>query len=185
MRYGPWSASCSYLGMGPCAPLPLNIATVFDDGSTSDVVKCGISWYLFFHFFHEWCKTLSTGNVSSRAIFLTERLSSLVLSFILGEFLAAVILKASWMTLWGVDLCVARLVPIERAKALLLLASSHLLMTFQVRPFSNSLETCLVAAALVVLNSMLSDQSCSSTAKRVSVVLLIDLAALIRHRRHS
>jgi hypothetical protein len=48
MRYGPWSASCSYLGMGPYAPLPLNIATVFDDGSTSDVAECGVSWYLSF-----------------------------------------------------------------------------------------------------------------------------------------
>ncbi|KIJ64700.1 glycosyltransferase family 22 protein, partial [Hydnomerulius pinastri MD-312] len=45
--------------------------------------------------------------------------------------------------------------PIPRRLALLLLASSHVIHTFQVRPFSNSLESVLVALCLVFLQSVL------------------------------
>ncbi|KAI0825968.1 Alg9-like mannosyltransferase family-domain-containing protein [Irpex lacteus] len=80
-----------------------------------------------------------TRNVSSRAVFLLERLSALALSFVL-------------------DICVSQLVPIARSQALLLLASSHVVMTFQVRPFSNSVEACLVALAIAILGRMLISQ---------------------------
>ncbi|KAI0684909.1 Alg9-like mannosyltransferase family-domain-containing protein [Cytidiella melzeri] len=100
------------------------------------------------------------GNTSSRMVFLAERLSSLVLSFVL-------------------DICVAQLVPLARAKALLLLASSHVLMTFQVRPFSNSLEANLVAAALAVLGHMLSHRRGDATVNRTSFSAQASMLAVI------
>ncbi|KAI0088387.1 Alg9-like mannosyltransferase family-domain-containing protein [Irpex rosettiformis] len=90
---------------------------------------------------------LFSGNVSGRLVFLVERLSTLVLSFLL--------------------------VPFSRAKALLLLASSHVVMTFQVRPFSNSIEACLVASALAVLGNMLANKPDNHGAQIASWLALI------------
>ncbi len=66
------------------------------------------------------------------------------------------------------DICVSQLVPIARSQALLLLASSHVVMTFQVRPFSNSVEACLVALAIAILGRMLISQRNNGPTGRVS-----------------
>ena len=42
--------------------------------------------------------------------------------------------------------------------ALVLLASSYVMQTFQVRPFSNSMEAILVAASLRAYKSLISDE---------------------------
>ncbi|KAH9944881.1 Alg9-like mannosyltransferase family-domain-containing protein [Amylocystis lapponica] len=72
-------------------------------------------------------------------LFRLERFMSLCYSFVL-------------------DYCVFQLVPnpVLRGQALILLASSYVIHTFQVRPFSNSLEAVLVALSLVFLQNLLS-----------------------------
>lgn len=94
-------------------------------------------------------------HVSGHDVFLIERLSSLVLSFVLGKGKLFIPISISWLThMLLLDICVAQVVRISRAKALLLLASSHVLMTFQLRPFSNSLEAVLVAASLATMDKL-------------------------------
>ncbi|EPS96823.1 hypothetical protein FOMPIDRAFT_36122, partial [Fomitopsis schrenkii] len=44
----------------------------------------------------------------------------------------------------------------DRMRALVLLASSYVMHTFQVRPFSNSMEAILVAASLRASKSLVS-----------------------------
>lgn len=48
------------------------------------------------------------------------------------------------------DYCVYCLVPIGSRKSLILLASSSTLLTFQLRPFSNSTEAVLLAVSLII-----------------------------------
>ena len=57
------------------------------------------------------------------------------------------------------DACVYHLVPNEPATALVLLASSHVMFTFQLRPFTNSIEAILLASVLLKVNSMLRKRS--------------------------
>ncbi|OAX39301.1 glycosyltransferase family 22 protein [Rhizopogon vinicolor AM-OR11-026] len=58
-----------------------------------------------------------------------------------------------------IDYSLTRLIPspTDRRLGLLLLASSHVMHTFQVRPFSNSIEAVLVALSLVLLRKITSD----------------------------
>ncbi|OJA17272.1 hypothetical protein AZE42_03048 [Rhizopogon vesiculosus] len=58
-----------------------------------------------------------------------------------------------------IDYSLARLIPspTDRRLGLLLLASSHVMHTFQVRPFSNSIEAVLVALSLVLLRKITLD----------------------------
>lgn len=57
------------------------------------------------------------------------------------------------------DYSLMRLMPSlkNRRLGLLLLASSHVMNTFQVRPFSNSIEAVLVSLSLVLLCNMTAD----------------------------
>ncbi|KAI0649779.1 Alg9-like mannosyltransferase family-domain-containing protein [Trametes meyenii] len=82
-------------------------------------------------------KLVLKGHASSpRAIFTAERLSFLLLSFLL-------------------DFSVYHLVhESARLDTLLLVASSHVMYTYQLRPFSNSLEAVLVALSLVLLRKL-------------------------------
>lgn len=52
------------------------------------------------------------------------------------------------------DFSVARLVPQRRTLALVLLGTSHVMFTFQARPFTNSIEALLVSLALIILQDM-------------------------------
>ncbi|EGO01152.1 hypothetical protein SERLA73DRAFT_18033, partial [Serpula lacrymans var. lacrymans S7.3] len=54
------------------------------------------------------------------------------------------------------DYCAAALItqPAQRRHGLILIASSHVLHTFQVRPFSNSIEALILAICLVLLRSI-------------------------------
>ena len=70
------------------------------------------------------------------------------------------------------DACVYRLVPNEPMVALILLASSHVTLTFQLRPFTNSIEAILLALALLKVKSML--QKRSSTYKQVRRMLILN-----------
>jgi hypothetical protein len=60
------------------------------------------------------------------------------------------------MKLKALDYSLASLVPTPSARhlSLLLLASSHVMNTFQVRPFSNSIEAVLVALSLLFLRKI-------------------------------
>ncbi|KDQ55203.1 glycosyltransferase family 22 protein [Jaapia argillacea MUCL 33604] len=49
-------------------------------------------------------------------------------------------------------------IPLHRTKSLVLLASSHTLLTFQLRPFSNSFEAVLLALVLVSFKKAVDDQ---------------------------
>ncbi|KDQ54939.1 glycosyltransferase family 22 protein [Jaapia argillacea MUCL 33604] len=55
-------------------------------------------------------------------------------------------------------------VPLHRTKSLVLLASSHTLLTFQLRPFSNSIEAVLLALVLVVFKKVM---ECGQLNRRV------------------
>ncbi|EIW79621.1 glycosyltransferase family 22 protein [Coniophora puteana RWD-64-598 SS2] len=79
-----------------------------------------------------------TTSIEPQHIFYIHRLVYLVLSYVL-------------------DYCVYHLVPgrSSRWAALVLLASSHVVLTFQVRPFSNSVEAVLLALSLLVLRRLL------------------------------
>jgi phosphatidylinositol glycan class Z len=70
-----------------------------------------------------------------------------------------------------------RLVPLQNGRrlGLLLLASSHVMHTFQVRPFSNSIEAVLVALSLLLLRKIISDSmlkkvSCTSRGISLSYI---------------
>lgn len=56
------------------------------------------------------------------------------------------------------DYSISKVIPHDRDRlyALILLASSHVVLTFQVRPFSNSIEAVFVALSMVVLHSLVS-----------------------------
>ncbi|KAF9238069.1 glycosyltransferase family 22 protein [Melanogaster broomeanus] len=77
-------------------------------------------------------------QVQPSTLFRVERLTFLNLSMLLDYSVLSLISE-----------------PIPRRLALLLLASSHVMHTFQVRPFSNSLESVLVALSLVLLQRIL------------------------------
>ncbi|KZP17350.1 glycosyltransferase family 22 protein [Athelia psychrophila] len=93
---------------------------------------------------------------SPRTAFYLERLTFLALSMLL-------------------DFSVWQLVdnPTSRAYALLLLASSHVMHTFQVRPFSNSLEAVLVVLCFVLLRRLMDGRKPSSLYLHAMAVLCV------------
>ncbi|KDQ55190.1 hypothetical protein JAAARDRAFT_134408, partial [Jaapia argillacea MUCL 33604] len=50
---------------------------------------------------------------------------------------------------WALTKLLSSPVPLHRTKSLVLLASSHTLLSFQLRPFSNSIEAVLLALVSV------------------------------------
>ncbi|EJF59887.1 hypothetical protein DICSQDRAFT_181664 [Dichomitus squalens LYAD-421 SS1] len=87
------------------------------------------------------------GPPSPRAVFAAERLSLLSLSFLL-------------------DYAIYHLIhPSSRPFALVLLGSSYVMHTYQVRPFSNSIESILVALSLLLLRKLLLDESTRTPTK--------------------
>ncbi|KAI0634585.1 Alg9-like mannosyltransferase family-domain-containing protein [Trametes polyzona] len=88
------------------------------------------------------------GHLSPRFVFAAERLPFLLSSFLL-------------------DYSVYHLVhDSARLHALLLLASSYVMHTYQVRPFSNSTEAILVAVSLVLLKGLFTGEVDRKTSKR-------------------
>ncbi|KAI0329794.1 hypothetical protein GY45DRAFT_1279144 [Cubamyces sp. BRFM 1775] len=84
-------------------------------------------------------------------VFVVERLSFLLSSFLL-------------------DFCVYHLVQDStRLPALLLLASSYVVHTYQVRPFSNSLEAVFVALSLLLLKKLFLVETQSPSSKRTPI----------------
>ena len=81
-------------------------------------------------------------------IFGAERLSFLVLSFVLGKRL--VIAFRTWLINAIADYSIWCLVPHVKGPALILLATSSTMLTFQLRAFSNSVEAVLLALALTL-----------------------------------
>ncbi|OBZ76959.1 GPI mannosyltransferase 4 [Grifola frondosa] len=97
--------------------------------------------------------------VSPEVVFRVERIAFLCLSLIL-------------------DYSVYRLVPTPSARiyALVLLASSYIVHTFQTRPFSNSIEAVLFAIFLVTFQNVVSPEKRSSA--RVSIKGILSLTYL-------
>ncbi|KAI0672169.1 Alg9-like mannosyltransferase family-domain-containing protein [Trametes maxima] len=96
---------------------------------------------------------------SPRTIFVAERLSFLLLSFLL-------------------DFSVYHLVHGSvRLESLILVASSHVMYTYQLRPFSNSLEAIFVALSLVLLRKLLIAETNRDSSQR-SRFYLAALAAI-------
>lgn len=73
----------------------------------------------------------------------------------------------------ALDYCIAELIPNggDRTYALILFASSYVTHTFQVRPFTNSIETVLVALSMVALRNLVSIRH----TENVNVVFVIIL----------
>ena len=90
-------------------------------------------------------------------MFAVERLSFLGSSFLLGAFLPLLIWFISNPTL---DYSVYHLsYPSSRMFALVLLGSSYVIHTYQVRPFSNSIESIFLAISLLLVRKLLVDES--------------------------
>lgn len=90
----------------------------------------------------------SKARITPSQLFFVERASFLLLSFVIGMFFHFRLLKLFADTKARADACVAALVPYQTMLALVLLGSSHVMLTFQLRPFSNSVEAVLFACAL-------------------------------------
>lgn len=71
------------------------------------------------------------------------------------------------------DFSVARLVPQRRTLALVLLGTSHVMFTFQARPFTNSIEALLVALALIILQVMHRKHSVASPVAMFSSLAVV------------
>ncbi|TFK82885.1 glycosyltransferase family 22 protein [Polyporus arcularius HHB13444] len=105
---------------------------------------------------------LTTGDVlNPRILFVAERLSSFLSSLLLDYALYHLVHEPA------------------RALALILLGSSYVMHTYQVRPFSNSIEAILVALSLLLLKRMLVVESLKSPTQTGSryLVLLAFVAA--------
>ncbi|KAM5546079.1 hypothetical protein V8D89_000205 [Ganoderma adspersum] len=87
------------------------------------------------------------GPPSPRAIFAAERLSFLSSSFLLDYAVYSLSYKSS------------------RMFALVLLGSSYVIHTYQVRPFSNSIESVLLALSVLLLRKLLVAESLRSLSK--------------------
>ncbi|KAK4047396.1 alpha 1,2 mannosyltransferase [Microbotryomycetes sp. JL201] len=97
-------------------------------------------------------KTIVGTSPSARQLFLAQRIFM-------------------WLTSLLIDYAVATLAPARRM-SLILLATSPITLTFLVRPFSNALETVILALALVCYNKW------SLTRQRTPLMCLASLASL-------
>ena len=96
-------------------------------------------------------------------VFAVERLSFLLSSFVLGTCTHAC---SGCILTPPTDFCVYHLVQDStRLPALLLLASSYVVHTYQVRPFSNSLEAVFVALSLLLLKKLFLVETQSPSSK--------------------
>ncbi|KAI0752580.1 Alg9-like mannosyltransferase family-domain-containing protein [Daedaleopsis nitida] len=100
------------------------------------------------------------GIVSSRTLFVSERLSFLSLSFLLDYAIYHLVHESA------------------RSYALILLGSSYIMHTYQVRPFTNSIESILVALSLLFLRRMLVAEHLKSTTKNIQYLALLAFVAV-------
>ena len=95
--------------------------------------------------------------MNPRILFAAERMSFFFSSLLLGACQAACLVRCTDLLL---DYALYHLVhESTRAHALILLGSSYVMHTYQVRPFSNSIEAVLVALSLLLLKRMLVTES--------------------------
>ena len=81
-----------------------------------------------------------------------------------------------------IDLCVYGLVLSNKLEALVLLASSHVMFTFQLRPFSNSLESILVALALQAFYQFLQSSRVASQVAQLVYTCRLHQLMLLRRK---
>lgn len=92
-----------------------------------------------------WSETLGNGAASPYLVYYVLRGAMFVLSLVLED--------------WAIYELVTS--PRRRRQAVVLMASSYVTWTYQTHTFSNSLETVLVAWALVLIRRILEEPVCT------------------------
>lgn len=159
------------MGMGPLVPVQVHYPAISDDGIAFCSLEIRFPWYALSYSLYPGAEDGDSGSPAPWALFVIQRASFLLLSFVLGEAMP-VMHAMSQLTRFS-DFAVARLVPHRRTAALVLLGSSYVMLTFQLRPFSNSIEALLVALALLTLQDLLNKSPQRSNLTKLTLLVVI------------